>query len=85
MHLLHKFRVPYIFDPSPTLNTELSFTSENFVSFVLLQLFFILLDIKGINDIRLIFRSIHAPSHELEDKGKFFTRNSLTKNFNCRI
>lgn len=28
---------------------------------------FLTLDIKGINDIRLISRPIHAPSHELED------------------
>ena len=28
---------------------------------------FLMLDIKGINDIRLISNPIHAPSHELED------------------
>ena len=28
---------------------------------------FLTLDIKGINDIRLISSPIHAPSHELED------------------
>jgi len=28
---------------------------------------FLTLDIRGINDIRLISRPIHAPSHELED------------------
>jgi hypothetical protein len=28
---------------------------------------FLTLGIRGINDIRLISRSIHAPSHELED------------------
>jgi hypothetical protein len=28
---------------------------------------FLTLDIKGINDIRLISNTIHAPSHELED------------------
>ena len=28
---------------------------------------FLTLDIKGINDIRLISRPIHAPNHELED------------------
>ena len=28
---------------------------------------FLMLDIRGINDIRLISRPIHAPSHELED------------------
>ena len=28
---------------------------------------FLTLDIKGINDIRLISNPIHAPSHELED------------------
>jgi hypothetical protein len=28
---------------------------------------FLTLDIEGINDIRLISNSIHAPSHELED------------------
>jgi len=28
---------------------------------------FLMLDIKGMNDIRLISRPIHAPNHELED------------------
>ena len=28
---------------------------------------FLTLDIRGMNDIRLISRPIHAPSHELED------------------
>ena len=30
---------------------------------------FLTLDIKGMNDIRLIFKPIHAPYHELEDIG----------------
>jgi len=43
---------------------------------------FLTLDIRGINDIRLISRPIHAPSHELEDTG---TNTLPTKVFGKRI
>lgn len=43
---------------------------------------FLTFDIKGINDIRLISRPIHAPSHELEDTD---TNTPLIKVVNRRI
>jgi hypothetical protein len=43
---------------------------------------FLTLDIKGINDIRLISSPIHAPSHELEDTD---TNTPLTKVISKRI
>jgi hypothetical protein len=43
---------------------------------------FLTLDIRGIKDIRLISRPIHAPSHELEDTD---TNTSLTKVISKRI
>ena len=43
---------------------------------------FLTLDIKGINDIRLISNPIHAPSHELEDTD---TNIPPTKVINKRI
>lgn len=43
---------------------------------------FLMLDISGINDIRLISSPIHAPSHELEDTD---TNTPLTRVVNKRI
>jgi hypothetical protein len=43
---------------------------------------FLTLDIKGINDIRLISRPIHAPNHELEDTD---TNTPPTKVISMRI
>jgi hypothetical protein len=43
---------------------------------------FLTLDIRGINDIRLIFKLIHEPSHELEDADM---NTSLTKVVSKRI
>ena len=43
---------------------------------------FLTLDIKGINDIRLISWPIHAPNHELEDTD---TNTSPTKVISRRI
>ena len=43
---------------------------------------FLTLDIKGMNEIRLISRSIHAPNHELEDTD---TDTPPTKVINRRI
>jgi hypothetical protein len=43
---------------------------------------FLTLDIKGINDIKLISRPIHAPSHEFEDTD---INTPLTKVVNKRI
>ena len=43
---------------------------------------FLALDIRGINDIRLISRPIHAPSHELENTD---TNTPLIKVVNKRI
>jgi len=43
---------------------------------------FLTLDIRGINDIRLISRPIHAPSHDLEDT---HTNTPPTKVINKRI
>jgi len=38
--------------------------------------YFLTLDVRGVNDVRLISRPVHAPSHELEDIG---TDTPLTK------
>ena len=43
---------------------------------------FVTLDMRGINDSRLISRPIHAPSHELEDTN---TKTSLIKVVDKRI
>ena len=43
---------------------------------------FLMLDIRGINDIRLISRPIHAPNHELEETN---TNTRPTKVISKRI
>jgi len=43
---------------------------------------FLTLDIRGINDVRLVFRHIHAPCHELEDTD---TNTQPTKVISKRI
>jgi hypothetical protein len=54
----------------PTINSrvaEASTCTMKYFSEASVLYIFLTLDIKGINDIRLISSPIHAPSHELDD------------------